>query len=478
MSISTRLLSLAGIVACAAAAPAQIPQLIPFPRTMDLMVVDSTFDGVWRKIDRNQDGDFNDAGEITVFYDDLSGVITLTNPNCIAIDPSGACYIGDSTADVIVKLLDQNGDGDALSPGEATIFFDASNAGGIVMASIQGLTVDALGTVFAAVSNVSSGGDDMILRLSDTNQDGDANDAGEASQYCVIPNSSGAIGDSIPTEVVVAPDGNLYYADVGATGVVTKGVWQLHDANGDGDCNDPGEVNLFWAPQAAGNPFYWGLAVDRAGVFYMTDHGTETVWRAQDVNLDNVITPNEESIYYQTGGSTWWDVVIRPDGVIYVCEDTTPDRITALQDQNNDRDALDPGESWDVYDDTISPTDTRPRGAALTRAPILSIQPGTVRLGQATGLFTTTPKPFDTVGLLLSDQTAAPVSIPPFGYLELNQAILIAVATGTSDARAWFTLNLTVPNDPSLVGSLAFQAVAGDVFRLFLSNADTLTITP
>ena len=35
-----------------------------------------------------------------------------------------------------------------------------------------------------------------------------------------------------------------------------------------------------------------------------------------------------------------------------------------------------------------------------------------------------------------------------------------------------------VPNTPAAVGTIAGQAVCGDAFRLFLSNATVLTITP
>ncbi len=43
-----------------------VPPLIPFARTLDLLVVDSSADGVWRLADRNQDGDYNDAGVTSI----------------------------------------------------------------------------------------------------------------------------------------------------------------------------------------------------------------------------------------------------------------------------------------------------------------------------------------------------------------------------------------------------------------------------
>ncbi|MFN0253689.1 MAG: hypothetical protein ACKV2T_42870, partial [Kofleriaceae bacterium] len=47
---------------------AQVPPALPFARTLDLLVVDSSYDGVWRLADFNQDGDYNDPGEISSYY--------------------------------------------------------------------------------------------------------------------------------------------------------------------------------------------------------------------------------------------------------------------------------------------------------------------------------------------------------------------------------------------------------------------------
>lgn len=458
---------------------AQIPQLVPFDRTLDLMVVDSSFDGIWRLADLNQDGDYLDGGEITTFYSDTIGSIALTNPNCIAVSPLGTTYIGDSTADVIVALVDLDADGSANGAGEHTVFFDsATNASGIVMPSIQGLTVAASSEVFAAVSNTSSSGVDMIVRLFDSNADGDANDLGEATIYCQIPNASTGVGDSIPTMVVAGPDTRLYYTDVGATGAVTKGVWRLDDLNFDGDCNDPGEVNLFWTPPAPGNAFYWSLAVDRDGYFYVTDHGNETIWRGRDGNGDNVIDTTEEQLFYQTASSTWWDIVLRDDGVVLVCEDQSPDRITALVDLNNDGDALDPGESSNVYADGLTAFDLRPRGAAFLRAPELAVVPNTVMIGNASTVFVTAGKPGDLVILGASFGLQPPSPLAPFGEAELNPALVVSFGLSFANPSAQTSTPISIPNNPSVVGNYGFQALAGDLFRPFLSNGGLLTVTP
>ncbi|MBK8974547.1 MAG: hypothetical protein IPM29_01340 [Planctomycetes bacterium] len=482
MNPNTRLTLFASLLAAASAAPvaAQFPQRFPLERSLDLLVVDSDYDGVWRKSDFNQDRDYDDPGEIAPYYNDSIGSIALTNPTCIATGPLGVAYLADSTVDIVLALRDLDGDGDALNPGEHTVFFTSvSNASGIVMASASGITVDAIGNVFVAAANVSGGGQDCIIKLTDLNLDGDADDVGESSLYCVIPNSSGALGDSIPTKVVVGPTGDLFYSDVGTGTAVARGVYRLHDGNGNGNCNDPGEVTPYWMPPALGNAFYWGLAVDRTGVFYLTDHGNEQIWRGQDLNFDNRIDATEETLFYSTAGSTWWDVVIREDGVVIVCEDQTPDRLVALQDLTGDGDALDPNESWEMYNETVSSTDTKPRGASLMPAPVLVVAPATVRLGAATTIRTRAARPFDLVGLIASDRLAVqPLRFPPFGQIELNQGLLVPVIAGSANAQGLFDLPLTIPNDPALVASYAFQSLAGDQVRLNLTNGATLTITP
>ncbi len=466
------------LAALAAALPAQsIPQLTPFPRVMDLLIVDSTFDGVWRMMDLNQDGDYDDAQEISVYYDDVAGSIALTNPTCIAVGGDGTAYIADSTVDIVVALRDLNGDGDALDPGEHTIFFDGSNQSGILMPSAQGLCVDAIGNVYIANSNTSTVGVDAIIRLSDLDGDGDANDFGEAIYYCQVPNSSAVVGDSIPTTVAVGPDGRIYYTDVGATGAVVKGVYRLTDLNGDGDADDPGEHVLFWAPTAVGNAFYWGLAIARDGTIYVTDHGNEQVWRGKDLNNDGTIFGAEENLYYQTGGSTWWDVILNPDGRIVLCEDQTPDRLTMLEDLDGNGDVLGAGESYEAYTSGVGSQNVRPRGGAFLRAPTLSIQPTLVSVGQPVTFQVIASRPGDLVGVLLSDiLIPAPFSYAPFGFFEVNPQNLTPLFAAVAGPQSVLTTTFPIPNDPGLVGTYAFQALGANSARLYLSNGVGLTI--
>lgn len=462
------------------AAVAQIPQAIPYPRTFDMLAVDSTNDRVWRLSDLNQDGDCNDAGEILSFYDDVIGSIVLSNPSCIVCAPDGTAYIGDSTADVIVALRDLDGDGDCNDAGEHRVFFTSvTSASGITMASVQGITADGIGRLFLSVANAGTTGTDLIILLHDLDGDGDANDLGEARDYCTIPGGAGAVGNSVPTKILVGPDGNLYYADVGSTGVVTKGVWKLADLNLDGDCNDAGEVNLFWTPPAAASPQYWGLAVDAQGAFYVTDHSTnKQVWRAFDADLSGSIDPTEQTLFHQSPGSTWWDAVARDDGAVLLFDAAATDRITALRDLNADGDALDAGEAAQVYDAGIAPTAVALRGGALQRAPLLRLSPAAVPIGQTTHLVTQAARPGDLVIAVFSSGLMPTFPLPPWGNLEIDPTVLIVLGVGIADGSGIFTQPLAIPNNPAVINTYGTQSLAGDSYRWFLTNGALLTVTP
>lgn len=461
---------------------AQVPPATPFPRTADLLVVDTSTDGVLRLSDSNQDGDYNDAAEITNYYDPTLAAVAMTNANGVTCAYDGAVYTSDVSTDTIYVMRDTNLDGDANDAGEARVFFDASNAGGLVTQLPYSLVADRIGRLFVAVTNQSPATTpDRILMLWDLNADGDANDTGEATEYYGVPGSTGSLAISIVTNVAIGPDDHVYFTDVG-TSTGQRGVWRLVDLNLDGDCNDAGEANHFWNP-GAGSAQYWSLAFDATGACYVTDHSSnEQVWRGFDADASSTIDASEQTLFYQTAGSSWWATVVRDDGTVLVC-DTPPssvaDRITALRDGDNDGNALGLGESVEAYDASFSPTTTLvPHAAAFWRAPLVELLPPTVAIGQTVQFVVSATRPGDVTAVFLTPGLAAPVPLPPYGTLEVDVGFVVQVDVGAADGTGSFVISLPLDNDPVLIGSFGVQAISGDFVRLLLSNGTLLTITP
>jgi hypothetical protein len=458
-------------------------KLTPFASNLDILVVDTTYDGVWRLSDRNQDGDFDDAGEVTTFYDDTQGSFVLTNPTCVAVAPDETVYVGDSTIDIILWMRDLNRDGDALDAGEHGLYFDsATNASLIAMPSIQSLTVDATGAVIVGNASTSSIGDDVVIRMSDGNADGDANDAAEALSYGIVQAFGvGALGDSIPTRVRVGPQGDLFYAEVGSTGAIPKGVYLMRDdVVVNGSCNDPGEIRPYWLPSGGGNPFYWGLEVTNDGTLFLTDHGGERIWRGKDLNNDGQIQqgPPEEILYYQIPtGSTMWDVMTREDGAIIVAEDETPDRLMLYQDLDQSGAIDQPNEIGTVYDASLAIHVIRPRGAAFLRRPTLVATPNPVRLGQTVTL-SFAGGPGSAVGLFASIASLPAFPLPPYGDLELSPIGLVTVGVLGLNGAGAAALPIGIPIDPTLVGTIPLQSFELDPFRPHLSRRLDAQIRP
>lgn len=475
MQTSRVLLSTLTLAATAAAQVPLIPTL-PHQRTFDVLVGDQNFDGVYRLVDWNQDGDYDDAGEVVVYYDSAFGSVPLGTPSGIAQLANGTALVCDVTSDVIVALRDQNGDGDANDPGEHWVYFDNNNASGVGMFSMQGICVDLLDRVFVANGNNGQGGTDGIFLLEDLDQDGDVLDAGEVRSYCDIPNSGGSTGHSNPFDVAVGPDNNLYYTDNGLNGPITKGLYRLTDLNLDGDCNDVGEWNLYWQPSSGATaPFLGAVLFDQTGAILIADYGSNQVVRGRDLNADDFIDPSEQTVFFQTGGSIFYDAAMRDDGAVLVSDYTSPGLIFTLQDQNNDGDAMDAGESSTSY---TAAGAARPRSMTLMRAPLLEMSPPIVQIGNTTNCLVRTEQAFDLAAVFFSAAPAAPFALPPWGNGEIDPFTAAVLGFGIADANAQFVLPFAIPNNPSVVATYGLQVWSGHDFHFFLSNGSALVVTP
>ncbi|MBX3462581.1 MAG: hypothetical protein KF830_05390 [Planctomycetes bacterium] len=478
---------MAAALGLAAHAAAQIPApSLPYTRTFDLLVADTTNDVVHRLSDFNQDGDYNDPGEVLLFYSGAG----LSNPTGIACAPDGTAYVVDSSTDIVLALRDINYDGDCNSPGEAVVFFDsANNASGVMLGAAFGIAADQMGRVWVLTANQSSPiqGVDGIVKLEDLNGDGDANDLGEAVYFLQVPGSGGSLGFSNPSEFAIGFDGAFYLADAGSS--VTKGIYRAFDADSSGliDTSDPNEWSLWWVPPYVGtSPAWWGFAFDFSGHLYVANHGggasvVKEIWRALDVDASGVIDAGEQQLAYAqpvAASATWWDM-LRVDDGSFLLGNGSADNITRLRDLDFDGNFNGPGEAAVVFDKNLAGVPTLDiRAMAVYRAPMLEMSPSTIVIGGSTNFVVRAVKPFDITVTGASLGLIPPISLPPYGTLEIDPLSLIIFGTGLADAAGYFVSPLNFNNDPSLIGSYGCTALSGDFYRLFLSNGDLLTVTP
>ena len=495
--MNPRLLPLATTLGLASIATAQLPApSLPFHRTFDVLVFDSTSSGtpptisdnVYRLTDWNQDGDYLDPGEQLLYYDDLANGDRLSTVTGMACSDKGVAYACDSSTDIVLALRDLNYDGDANDPGESTVFFDsASNASGIAMISATSILVDTQGRVWVLSGNSGSTPTvvgDCIIKLEDLNGDGDANDLGEASYYFEVPGSAASLPVSLTTRFALGPDGAFYYGDITTT--TTKRIYRVIDANNDGMA-DQFEYGLWWAPASfTTSPAWYGMAFDLTGELLVANHGggsssTKTIHRAFDWNGSGAIdpgAPEESQAFTWTGGSaTFWDLQRTDDGS-FLLMDGILDGIYRLRDLTFDGDFDDVGEFTTAFDDAAVGLSLDVRSMAILRAPTMDMSPSTIQLGQTTNFVVQTVKPFDLVVTGASLGFITPFSLPPYGYLEIDPTTLILFGSGLADAQGQFVSPLTFSTDPSLVGSYGATSLSGDFYRLYLSNGAPFTVTP
>ncbi|MEM9212789.1 MAG: SGNH/GDSL hydrolase family protein [Cyanobacteria bacterium P01_F01_bin.150] len=209
---------------------------------------------------------------------------------------SGALYVADQTLDTLLLVQDLNGDGDANDPSEATVYFDGTNASGLLEPTGNIFTV-----LQAADGSVlyGDGDSDTVYRLTDTNRDGDALDADEATVWFSSDNAEG-LPLLTPNGLATGPDGAVYITE--ADTVATPNgdfIYRTEDLNGDGDANDADEARV-WLDLKALNPNSSAFEITFIGdVAYIIDSAggdPNVLYRAEDANGDGTIDTSEASV--------------------------------------------------------------------------------------------------------------------------------------------------------------------------------------
>jgi len=180
-------------------------------------VSDDVSGEIWQLIDANNDGDALDVGERTLFADTVDSPFML-------LPWGGGILAADYFNDQVVLYTDLNNDGDALDAAEQVTVLTA-------VARPTGLHGDGNGGIFVTSINGNS-----VYHATDNNGDGDFLDVVEVLSY-----ADGVFGSiDGPWNITDYAAGGLLLADYDGAKVML-----VHDANGDGDALDLGDVRLF-----------------------------------------------------------------------------------------------------------------------------------------------------------------------------------------------------------------------------------------
>lgn len=209
--------------------------------TNGILVGDQRKDQLLLLQDIDGDGTASGAGETTVFFDETnaSGIVDPTE-NIFNVHQASdkSVYFGDGTTDAVYRLKDNNNDGDAQDAGEANVWFSADNAAGFSTITPNGIYEGGDGAIYVTNAGTRSTPQDAIYKTVDLNGDGDANDEGEATLWLDVQT---VIDTAVPFDISF--DGNVAYLN-DLTGAATDAIYRIEDKNGDGTIQED-EVQTF-----------------------------------------------------------------------------------------------------------------------------------------------------------------------------------------------------------------------------------------
>jgi hypothetical protein len=293
MRIRERALMASAIIALAAAdQPAAASPLSPF------LLADQGTDEILLSRDINGDGDVNDIGEVTTFFDNgnASGLANASS-NVFALS-QGSNYnvwIGDGDSDTVYRLRDNNGNGTANDAGEAQAWFSGgTNAAGYRLNTPNGIAEGPDGAIYIVEADTSgSPTGDWVYRTQDLNNDGDANDAGEATQWLNLKAINAA---SSPFEIRF--DGNAAYV-MDTAGGTPDVIYRAVDTDGNGSISGT-EVNTFATEaNSFGANFDFAMDVDKGSLLtwqWLAANGESAIFRLTDLDGSGMIDAANEVI--------------------------------------------------------------------------------------------------------------------------------------------------------------------------------------
>ena len=167
------------------AAPAgSVLDIVQGPRGV-VFYGDNPTDSVYRLIDKNGDGDAQDKGEAKVWFSAAGNAagFVMPTPNGVSVGPNGAVYIVNAGVvsgpvdDVVYRTIDRNGDGDAQDAGEASVWLDLQT----LNPTSSAFEISFTGEI-AYITDTNGSAPDTIYRAVDENGNGTI-DSGEAGVF-------------------------------------------------------------------------------------------------------------------------------------------------------------------------------------------------------------------------------------------------------------------------------------------------------
>ncbi|HJM40351.1 MAG TPA: hypothetical protein QGG59_09565 [Planctomycetota bacterium] len=202
-----------------------------------------------RTMDLDGDGVFLSAGEAVQFAFDSATLVTYVENVCYEAMGGTPAVFGGGGNDVILKMVDLDGDGVAMSPGEVITFADTRASHGVTNTSPDGVDFDPNTGVMYVTDDLWSGAaaaGSGISSYVDLDNDGLALSAGEMTLF-VDGTSSLTVPGTGGTPVTIGLT-DFEAVMVDSAGVVIgfeqqdRNLYAFQDLNGDGDAMDAGEA--------------------------------------------------------------------------------------------------------------------------------------------------------------------------------------------------------------------------------------------
>ncbi len=386
----------------------------PSPALAVVFVFDQDGDALYRLVDRNGDGDAMDPGEMTLFFDDTDPITGTTNSQGILTISEDEVWVTDNAAPAnVVRLVDENGDGDALDDGESSILWDgtlpplpppsdgvdggAFDGGAFDGGAFDGGAFDAGvapsgslllptalargadGEVYLYDNNTLDKelGPEAIYRLNDFNAD-DVTTADEVDVFAIL-SPAGPVSTVTGFDVAVSANGRAYYVDSSADDDIHR-IYSVGEGETPRVYVDGAE--LFSATDGVGGGPGFVLSTGRPKLEIADDGqsllvlvGTfpdrgKVLLRMRDTDLSGKVdAAGEVAVLWSADGDqgpdmgTFGDFAHLRDGDVVACE-AFSDRVVRLYDRNGDGDMNDDDEVLVLYDRALAEAASLPELSA------------------------------------------------------------------------------------------------------------------